>query len=97
MSVQGEVVNSLLGGIEAGGTKFNCVIGRGTSEVLDRANFPTTSPEETLAKVLDFFRRGAEQYGSLAALGLASFGPVDLNRRSSTYGYITSTPKPGRS
>jgi fructokinase len=80
------------GGIEAGGTKFVCVIADRQGEVLDEARFPTEGPEETIGRAIAFFRDSA---GSLAALGIGSFGPVDPNRRSPTYGYITTTPKAG--
>ncbi|HXA52502.1 MAG TPA: ROK family protein [Candidatus Acidoferrum sp.] len=78
------------GGLEAGGTKFVCAIGTGPDD-LERADFPTTTPDETIGRALAFFRDRAPVH----ALGIASFGPVDLDPRSATYGYITSTPKPG--
>lgn len=85
---------SLFGGVEAGGTKFNCVVGRSASEITARASFPTTTPKETLANALAFFTREIETQGPIAAMGVACFGPVDLNPRSARYGYITETPKP---
>lgn len=82
----------MFGGIEAGGTKFVCAVGNGPDELHEVVRFPTTTPEETISRALDFFR----PYNSrLAAIGIASFGPVDPNPQSPTYGYITSTPKPG--
>lgn len=54
--------------------------------------FPTTSPDETIAQTLAFFEKYRDD---LKAIGIASFGPVDPNPKSPTYGYITSTPKPG--
>lgn len=84
----------LYGGIEAGGTKFVCVIGSGPLEIIAETRFPTTQPDETIQEAIEFFEpytRG----GELAAVGIASFGPVDLNPASPTYGYITTTPKPG--
>jgi len=80
---------SVFGCIEAGGTKFVCAVGAGPDD-LKSASFPTTSPQATLEQVAAFFR-GVR----LDAAGIASFGPVDLRRGSATYGYITSTPKPG--
>jgi fructokinase len=80
------------GGIEAGGTKFVCVIGAGPQDILAEERFPTTTPDETIARSVDFFTRHGHD---LAAIGIGSFGPVDLNPQSSTYGYITTTPKPG--
>lgn len=79
-----------IGGIEAGGTKF--VVGVGSSPAdLVTTQVLTTSPAETLAKVCDWL----EDQGPVAALGIASFGPVDLRPGSATYGHITTTPKPG--
>jgi fructokinase len=81
---------NLFGGIEAGGTKFVCGIGTGPDD-LKTAQFPTTSPHETTAAAIAFFK---EQAGpQLKAVGIGSFGPVDLNPDSPTFGYITSTPK----
>lgn len=78
-------------GIEAGGTKFVCAVGTGPDDLTATTSFPTTRPGETLGRVIDFL---AEQ-GTPDAIGVASFGPVDLRVDSPTYGYITSTPKPG--
>ncbi len=83
---------SLFGGLEAGGTKFVCVVGRGPARIIARERFPTTTPEETLARAVAFFRPFAPD---LQALGVGSFGPVDLHPDSPTHGYITTTPKPG--
>ncbi|MFV9510477.1 ROK family protein [Tepidibacillus sp. LV47] len=76
------------GAIEAGGTKFVCAVGNETGEILAKVTIPTLTPEETMPQVLEFFR----QY-NLQAIGIGSFGPVDLNRESPTYGSITTTPK----
>ena len=83
----------LYAGIEAGGTKFNCVIGSDPLNVIERTKIPTTTPEETLTKTLEFFASQREKHGKLNALGIACFGPVDLHKDSPTYGYITATPK----
>ncbi len=80
------------GGIEAGGTKFVCVIGTSPQNILAEERFPTTTPDETIARSVEFFQRHDYE---LAAIGIGSFGPVDLNPESPTYGYITTTPKPG--
>ena len=82
----------LYGGIEAGGTKFVCAIGSGPGD-LETTQFPTTSPDATVQAAVDFFQ--ARATGGLQAIGIGSFGPVDLDHGSPTYGYITSTPKPG--
>lgn len=87
---------TLFGGIEAGGTKFICAIGNGPNELVAQTRFPTTTPEETLSQAAEFFIRFMEKsHTQLASIGIASFGPLDLIPGSPTYGYITSTPKPG--
>lgn len=80
------------GAIEAGGTKFVCAVGT-SPEDLETIQFPTTSPSVTIESAIAFFRERAA--GKLQAVGIASFGPVDLHRESPTFGYITSTPKAG--
>jgi fructokinase len=82
-------------GIEAGGTKFVCGIGTGPADVRATTSFPTTTPGETLERVRGFLDEEGARHGPLTAIGVASFGPVDLRRSSPTYGSITSTPKPG--
>jgi fructokinase len=86
---------SLYGAIEAGGTKFVCVVGTGPGDVRDRARFDTTTPEETLRQTLGFLRAAQVRHGPLTSVGVASFGPVDLRPGSPYFGSITSTPKPG--
>ena len=81
----------MYGAIEAGGTKFICAVGTGPDD-LETVEIPTTTPAATLDAVLEFFHPRRTE---LAAIGIASFGPVDLNPESWTYGYITSTPKAG--
>ncbi len=87
----------LVGGIEAGGTKFVCAIGTGPGAgIRARGVFPTRRiPDETLAAVLQWFRAQQAVFGRLQAIGIATFGPLDLHEGSPTYGHITSTPKPG--
>ena len=82
---------SVYGGIETGGTKWECAIGTGPDDLRARATIPTTTPEETIGRVVAFF----EREGPVAAIGIGSFGPVDTNPESPTWGHITSTPKPG--
>ncbi len=81
----------LYGGIEGGGTKFNCVVGDSPENIIAEARFPTTTPAETIGQVIDFFMPYVNQ---LQGIGLGSFGPFDANSLSPTYGYITTTPKP---
>lgn len=85
---------SLYGGIESGGTKFFCIIGNNPDKIVAETRIPTTTPNDTIHKVIEFFRPYAIT-GDLTAVGIASFGPLDLNPKSGTYGFITSTPKPG--
>ncbi|MFG1732976.1 ROK family protein [Paenibacillus sp. 843] len=79
-----------VGAIEAGGTKIICGIGNEKGEVLDRINFPTDLPEPTLEQAVAYFRDK-----DIEAIGVGSFGPLDLDRSSVTYGQVTTTPKPG--
>ncbi|GEK88169.1 fructokinase [Alkalibacterium putridalgicola] len=78
----------MLGAIEAGGTKFVLAVSDNTLEHVEKLSIPTTTPEETFDKVFEFF----DNY-TLEAIGVGSFGPIDVNKNSSTYGYVTSTPK----
>lgn len=84
----------IYGAIEAGGTKFVCSVGSGPDDLRAEVRFPTTTPEETLGRTIAFF---AEQmrHTPLAAIGVGSFGPVDLHPGSPTFGFVTTTPKPG--
>jgi len=78
------------GALEAGGTKFVCAVGAGR-ELAAEMRIATTTPGETLAAAIAFF----QAHAPLAAVGVASFGPIDLDPRSPTHGFITTTPKPG--
>src|SRR5580692_4302857 len=78
-----------VGGIEAGGTKFVCAIGSHPDDV-DIGEVPTTTPEETIRRVVDFFKA---RQPLVSAIGIGSFGPIDPNPSSPTFGYITATPK----
>ncbi|MBV9406847.1 MAG: ROK family protein, partial [Acidobacteriaceae bacterium] len=82
----------MLGGIEAGGTKFVCGFGTGPDDLVT-AQFPTSTPDITVASVIDFFKTHVGT--QLTAVGIGSFGPVDLDPLSPAYGHITSTPKAG--
>lgn len=82
----------LFGGIEAGGTKFICAIGDATGNIQDKITIPTTTPTETLPQIIKYFQAIHENH-PLAAIGIASFGPIDLKRDSQHYGYITTPPK----
>lgn len=80
----------MLAGIEAGGTKMVCAVSDADLNLKGSAVFPTTTPEETIAEMINYFRKF-----DIDAVGIGSFGPIDLNPQSPTYGYITKTPKPG--
>jgi len=86
---------ALYGGIEAGGTKFVCAIGTGPDDIRAETRFATTNvPADAINQAIAFFKanQGSEP---LAAIGVASFGPLDPDPRSRTFGYVTTTPKPG--
>jgi fructokinase len=85
----------IFGAVEAGGTKFVAAIGNERGEILAQERFPTTDPTSTLATLHAFLRHGARTIGPLAAIGVGSFGPIDLNRTSARYGFIGLTPKAG--
>lgn len=86
----------MFAGIEAGGTKFVCALGSGPDDLRATTSFPTTTPQETLGRAIAFVREQQETLGErVTAIGIASFGPLDLRAGSSTYGRVTSTPKPG--
>jgi fructokinase len=85
----------LYGALEAGGTKFVCLVGSGPDDIRDQIRLATTTPEATLRNAIDFFASARRRVGPLTAIGIASFGPIDLRLDSPTFGFITSTPKPG--
>ena len=78
----------LYGSLEAGGTKMVCAIGDAQGNILERVSIPTLEPENTMPAIIDFFKNK-----NICALGIGCFGPVDLDKKSATYGYITTTPK----
>jgi fructokinase len=82
---------SVYGGIEAGGSKWECAVGAGPDDLRATATLPTTTPAETIDRAVAFF----EREGPVDAIGIGSFGPIDSNPASSTWGHITTTPKPG--
>lgn len=79
-----------IGAIEAGGTKFVCGIGNERGEFEDRISFPTEGPEQTLGLAIAYFKDK-----NVDAIGVGSFGPIDIRPGSPSYGYVTTTPKPG--
>ena len=84
-------MTNLYGGVETGGTWVVCALGTGPDEIVARETFATGEPGPTLERIAEFFEGGPRP----AAIGVGSFGPVDLDRASPTWGHVTSTPKPG--
>ena len=85
----------LIAAFEMGGTKIVCGIGNGEHEIVETHRIDTTTPEQTLQQMSDWLAAMVAARGNVAAIGIGSFGPVDLKPQSKTYGFITSTPKPG--
>jgi fructokinase len=79
-----------LGGVETGGTSVSCAAGTGPDDLRALEQFPTTTPEETVERIIGFFRENP-----VSAIGVGSFGPVDPDPASPTWGHVTDTPKPG--
>jgi fructokinase len=86
----------LLAGVELGGTKCVCLLGSGPDDIRFQTSVPTGEDSSaTLGEIERILREAIAAHGRIRALGIASFGPLDLTRESATYGFITSTPKPG--
>ncbi len=84
-----------LGAVEAGGTKILCLVGSDLDHIVAQTRIPTGKPAETLAQVLAFFQQEEACGGPLAAIGITSFGPLELRRSHPRYGFIRTSPKPG--
>jgi fructokinase len=82
---------TVYGGIEAGGSKWECAVGTGPDDLHAAETIPTTTPEETIGRVVAFF----EREGPVDAIGIGSFGPLDRKPSSPTWGFVTTTPKQG--
>lgn len=87
-------MTGLFAGIEAGGTKWVCMIAAHPEDIRATTSFPTSQPEETIENAIHYIKNQIHP-GELKGLGIGSFGPLDLHQKSPTYGYLTSTPKPG--
>lgn len=94
MGIKQMILKNYKAVIEAGGTKFNCAIVDDDRNVYGQTRISTTTPDETLGSVFAFFQQQRIAGYPFDALGLACFGPLDLNPNSASYGYITATPKP---
>ena len=95
MNIAGKPDAGLIAAVEAGGTKFVLALARRDGTILSRARLPTQSPGETFAAMADFFEQASATHGQIAAFGIASFGPIDVNPASPAYGTITTTTKRG--
>lgn len=85
----------LLGAIEAGGTKFICAIADGYGHLMETISIPTTSPVETFSAAQQFFEDKTRQGAEISGLGIAAFGPIEIDPSAANYGSILKTPKPG--
>ncbi len=88
-------MTDLFAGIEAGGTKWICMIAANPEDIRATTRLPTTQPAETIGEAIEFIQSYIQLHGKLKGAGIGSFGPLDLNIDSPTYGYLTTTPKPG--
>ena len=79
---------AIMAAVEAGGTKFNCGLGDENGNIIDQVSIPTTTPEETMKKVIEYFKDK-----KFDVMGVGSFGPIDPIKGSKTYGHRTKTPK----
>lgn len=86
---------TLIGAIEAGGTKFILAAARADGEIVARTRIPTQTPRQTFPAIADFFQAVAREHGPIGSFGVASFGPIDVDPASPSYGTFTTTPKPG--
>jgi len=85
----------LYAGIEVGGTKWVCAVGTGPDDLRAVTRFPTEEPAGSIDRAVRFLREASSRHGRLRAIGIGSFGPLDLDPHSPSYGSITTTPKPG--
>jgi fructokinase len=84
-------MNERYGGVETGGSWCVCALGTGPDQIEAIEKFPTAEPPETVARIVAFF----EHYGRPRALGVAGFGPIELDPAAPSWGTLGSTPKPG--
>jgi fructokinase len=85
----------LYGCIEAGGTKFVVGVASTPDNIIETARFDTISPDETIGATVEWLRQAQLRHGALRAVGIASFGPLELDRTVSNWGHITATTKAG--
>ncbi|HEV7233483.1 MAG TPA: ROK family protein [Sphingorhabdus sp.] len=89
------MTEALYGCIEAGGTKFIVGIAASPGDIRDTVRFDTVSPAETIGNAIAWLRAAGLKHGGLRSVGIASFGPLELDRRAANWGHITATTKPG--
>jgi fructokinase len=85
--------SAVLAGIELGGTKCVCTLGSGPDDIRAQLTLPTHDPQTTLVAIADLLERWRGDFGEPVALGIASFGPIDLRHDSPAYGRIQASPK----
>jgi fructokinase len=86
------MAGGLFGAIEAGGTKINVAVGSSPTDIIASERIETTTPSVSIAAILSFFEQFRDR---LQSFGVASFGPVRLNRSDDDWGRLLNTPKPG--
>ncbi|WP_427963656.1 ROK family protein [Altererythrobacter sp.] len=86
---------SLVGAVEAGGTKFILALAQSDGSIVARHRIDTRHPRETFPEMVSWFEAQADTHGEIGAFGIGSFGPIDIDPASPTYGTFTTTPKPG--
>lgn len=89
------MADAMLAGVELGGTKCVCVLATGAGEILEQERVETEAPHATLPRIGSILHRWFTAGHSIKALGLASFGPIDVDQASSGWGRIGQTPKAG--
>ena len=89
------MAETMLAGVELGGTKCVCVLATPKGEILTQQRVETEAPDVTLPRIRAVLRQWFREEHSIGALGLASFGPIDVDRASPGWGRIGQTPKPG--
>lgn len=88
-------MSQVFAGIEAGGTKWVCILANHPEDIHATTRFPTQDPEKTIDTAIEFIKNHISNPGDFKGLGIGSFGPLDLKKDSPTYGFLTTTPKPG--
>ena len=85
----------IIAAIDAGGTTFKCALIQEGQGIIAGVRVPTTQPTETLLGCARFFKDQAALGRKPSVMGIASFGPIDVDPKSSNYGMILNGPKLG--